>query len=231
MSEDQNQNPNQEEQQQEESGVTELEMLKGRARLMGLTFSNNIGVDTLRTKIQARLDGQDSQEEEGGTDTETLEEAREGEVNAIEAMARTAMEKSGQKVPERQLTLGEQLHAEQMRLIRCRITNLDPKKKDLPGEVFTVANEYLGTVRKFIPFGEQTDDGFHIPFILYNMMKERKFLSITTKRDRRTGADTPVHRYVAEFSLEVMEPLTRQELAQLAQAQQAAGSIESTSIA
>ena len=202
---------------------SELDLLKQRATLMGIAFSNNIGEETLRQRIadkQAELDAAASGTE--NTDEEETEQQEQGEVNALEA-GTSSKEKS---TAERPLTLREKIRLEQMRLVRVRITCLDPKKKDLPGEILTVANEYLGTVRKFIPFGEVTDDGYHIPYCLYKMLDARKFLNIRTFKDRRTGTVRVESGYVKEFALEVLDPLTPAELAKLATAQKAAGSIE-----
>lgn len=193
-------------------GLSELDMLKARAKMMGIEHSNNISAETLSAKIQAKLDGkQDSEPEK----TDALNPLEQG-ANAVNGV-----------VPdkERPVTLREYLHAENMRLIRVKITNLDPKKKDLPGEIITVANEYIGTVRKFIPFGEHTEDGWHVPYCIYQFLKDRKFLNIRTTRDRRTGTEQTSTNYVPEFSIEVMEPLSKHELNQLAQAQIAAGSV------
>lgn len=203
---------------------TELDLLKQRATLMGITFSNNIGEETLRQRIadkQAELDAAASGAENTGEEGDTVQQ-EQGEVNALEAGASSKEEVT----TERPLTLREKIRLEQMRLVRVRITCLDPKKKDLPGEILTVANEYLGTVRKFIPFGEVTDDGYHIPYCLYKMLDARKFLNIRTFKDRRTGTVRVESGYVKEFALEVLDPLTPAELAKLATAQKAAGSVE-----
>ena len=203
---------------------TELDLLKQRATLMGITFSNNIGEETLRQRIadkQAELDAAASGAENTGEEGDTVQQ-EQGEVNALEAGASSKEEVT----TERPLTLREKIRLEQMRLVRVRITCLDPKKKDLPGEILTVANEYLGTVRKFIPFGEVTDDGYHIPYCLYKMLDARKFLNIRTFKDRRTGIVRVESGYVKEFALEVLDPLTPAELAKLATAQKAAGSVE-----
>lgn len=203
---------------------TELDLLKQRATLMGITFSNNIGEETLRQRIadkQAELDAAASGAENTGEEGDTVQQ-EQGEVNALKAGASPKEEVT----TERPLTLREQIRLEQMRLVRVRITCLDPKKKDLPGEILTVANEYLGTVRKFIPFGEVTDDGYHIPYCLYKMLDARKFLNIRTFKDRRTGTVRVESGYVKEFALEVLDPLTPAELAKLATAQKAAGSVE-----
>lgn len=127
---------------------------------------------------------------------------------------------------EQNLKIRKDLRDEQMKLIRLRITNMDPKKSDLHGEIFTVANEYLGTVRKFIPYGEVTDGGYHVPYWIYQQMLERKFQLIRTVKDPRTGAMRPESRWMNEFALEVLPPLTQDELDRLATAQAAAGSMD-----
>lgn len=209
---------------------TELDLLKDRAKVMGITHSNNISVDTLKAKIQAKLDGQPDPTEEKPA-APAPAPAAQAQPNPFEMAAREeqASIQAAQKVeaePVRQLSLREHLIRENMKLIRVRITNLDPKKKDLPGEIITVANEHLGTVRKFVPFGEATENGYHLPMCLYNFLKARKFVHVQTKRDKKTGHIQVSNRDVAEFSLEVLEPLTQEELRELATAQLAAGSVE-----
>jgi len=185
--------------------LSEKEVLMQRAKLMGISFSNNISAEKLREKIDAHLAGEAESQEEA---------AAEPEVNPLAS-------------PEaKKASLREQLIAEATKLIRVRITNLDPKKKDLPGEIITVANEYIGTIRKFVPFGEHTDDGYHIPKCIYNLLEDRRFLSIRVVRDRRTGVTTPVTTWAKEFALEVLPQLTEEELKDLAAAQMAAGSVE-----
>lgn len=137
------------------------------------------------------------------------------------------------KVEEKPLSLVEERNKlrsdmikEQTKLIRVRITNMDPKKKDLPGEIFTVGNNFIGTIRKFIPYGEVTDDGYHLPYILYKELDSRKFNSIRTTKDRRTGAVAIKQEWAKEFSLEVLPQLNQEELRNLANAQAAAGSVE-----
>lgn len=181
---------------------SELEVLKQRATLMNIKFSNNISVEKLREKIEAAQ----------VKDEPVVEEAA---VNPLGEKQETGVKK---------MTLGQKIRAEQTRLIRVRIQNLDPKKKDLPGEIITVANEYMGTVRKFVPFGEVTDNGYHIPYCIYEFLKERKFINITTRKGKNGLPDIRATE-AREFSIEVLPPLTEAELAQLAQAQIAAGSL------
>lgn len=193
-------------------GVDELAVLKERAKLMGITFSNNIGVESLRKRIEDKLNG-----EEAGDEGDDGDENPIDEINPL-----------GETPVQRKLTLREEILAKQMALVRVRITCMDPKKKDLPGEVFTVANEYIGTVRKYVPFGEETDDGYHVPYCIFRFLEERRFLNIRTVKDRRTGANRTESTWAKEFALEVLPQLTEIELAQLATAQAAAGSIDKT---
>jgi hypothetical protein len=125
-------------------------------------------------------------------------------------------------VASRAATIREVLQRDEMKLIRLRITNLDPNKKDLHGEIFTLANEYLGTVAKYIPYGEVTDNGYHVPYCIYRQLDQRKFLNIRTRK--QANGQTKVEQgWVKEFSLDILPPLTQIELAKLANAQAAAG--------
>ena len=190
---------------------SELDMLKSRAKLMGITFSNNIGLDALKTKIEEH-----KKASEAKTQTQALAQTNEQQPEA-------QTENQNKKV--KTISLRAHLQKEKMKLVRLRITNLDPKKKDLPGEILTVGNEYLGTVRKFVPFGEATDNGYHVPYCLYELMRDRKFLSIKTRKGPK-GQTIVEQQMVREFALEILPPLTEAELARLSAAQLSAGGVE-----
>lgn len=207
------------------TGLSELDLLKSRAKMMGITFSNNIGLDALKAKVEAKMAGEPDVQEDTLEDDDAPAEAIEP--NALELGARANLNGAAEaEVEQRPETLREKLYRENMALLRCRITNLDPKKKDLPGEIITVANEFLGTVKVFVPFGEQTEEGWHIPTIIYNTIKGRKFLNIRTVRDPRTRTEKVSTTWAPEFAIEVLDPLTPQELKSLGQAQIAAGSLD-----
>ena len=189
---------------------SELDMLKSRAKLMGITFSNNIGLDALKTKIEEH-----KQASEAKTQTQAP-----AQTNEQQSEAQAENQKKAKTI-----SLRAHLQKEKMKLVRLRITNLDPKKKDLPGEILTVGNEYLGTVRKFVPFGEATDNGYHVPYCLYELMRDRKFLSIKTRKGPK-GQTIVEQQMVREFALEILPPLTEAELARLSAAQLSAGGVE-----
>ena len=201
---DQALNPNADEQ-----AVDELTLLKERAKVMGIPFSNNISLETLRKRVADKMEGKDEAPEVN---------ALTGDPEIAHAMAAKPLNQKANEVALRKL-----MYAKQMRQVRVRITNMDPKKKDLPGEIWTVANEYLGTVRKFVPYGEQTDDGFHIPYCLYRLLDSKRFLHIRDVKDRTTGIVRQDKVWAKEFSLDVLPSLTQGELDRLAAAQAAAG--------
>ena len=192
-----------------ETAVDELTLLKERAKQMGIPFSNNISLETLRKRIADKMEGKD--------EPEVNPLAGDSEIAAITAAPKKLDAK------QNALALRKLMQREQMKMVRVRITNMDPKKKDLPGEIWTVSNEYLGNVRKMIPYGEQTDEGFHIPYCLFRLLQSKRFLHIRTVKDRVTGLERQEKQWVKEFSLDVLPDLTKEELARLAAAQAAAG--------
>lgn len=175
-----------------------LEQLKRKADTLGVKYSARIGIDALREKINAALIG---------------------EVQAVEETAVLTKE-------QREIKLRQEILEREMKLVRVRITNLNPAKKELEGELLTVANSFIGDVKKFIPYGEKTDNGYHIPFVLYTELKDRKFLSVRTRTVN--GQIVIEERWVPEFALEVMEQLTPKELTNLANQQAAAAGNGST---
>lgn len=275
----------------EGSGPSEKELLMNRARLLGISFSPNIGLETLRERVAAKMAELDGEETTPATPPvsegdqslpETVDTAQEGsdapsfdedieedrtgfeqsgnqggEVNAFDAAAQIAAAKITtppvsaplkpiQPVATRQVdpsvgggvgqatkiqpgktpTLRQHLYNEQMKLVRLRIQNLDPKKADLNGEILTVANKHLGTIKRFVPYGEVTDDGWHLPYIIYKELERRRFLSIRTVKDPRTKQLVVKKGWAKEFALEILPPLSEGEIKQLAAAQAAAGSID-----
>ena len=186
--------------------LSQLEVLKGRATLMGIPFSNNIGVEALLKKIEEKM----------ASDEPEVNEEEQPEANPLDGT-------SGKKV-----SLQKFLRDREMKLMRVRIQNLDPKKADLQGEMFTIANKYLGTVRKYIPYGEASDQGYHIPYFIYKALKRRKFLNLRTKKANHGTDMVEYDRWTPEFAIDVLPDLTPDELAKLAKAQLAAGTSDLT---
>ena len=106
------------------------------------------------------------------------------------------------------------LMADANRLIRCRITCMNPHKRDWTGEVFTAGNSFTGTIKKFVPYNCEHAESYHIPKILLDVMRERKYLQ-TRQIKSKSGAIQESY-FVPEFQIVELDPLTEEELAQLA---------------
>lgn len=183
----------------------EREILFARARMLGLTVSNNIGTEKLRERVNAKMNGE----------SEPKDDVPEDKVNPLDPVVPNARMKK--------MTLSQHLQKDALKLIRLRITNMNPNKKDLQGEILTVANEYIGSIRKFVPYGEATENGYHVPYCLYKMMLNRRYLQIRTRRNRDTQTDVVETNWVREFAIEVLPPLTTKEIAELKTTQAARG--------
>lgn len=201
------------------SPAEELKLLKERAKVMGIAFSGNIGLEALKAKINAKMEGETDNTDADGNDVPSVPDA------ITVADIPNAPARKLTKTEERNALRNEMMKTESA-LVRLRITNLNPQKKDLPGEIFTVANEIVGTFRKFIPYGEATEDGYHVPMFIYRQLRDRKFLHVRTIKDKRTGIPRVVTSWQREFALEELPTLTKEELQNLANAQAAAGSVD-----
>lgn len=196
--------------------MSNLETLKVQAKKLGLTFHHRAGEDKLRAiigeylienpaKAGLLLDG--SPLDTGPT--------KEEEVWPIDPNAKPLTEAEYHKL------LGVVSKKNVGRLRRVRITCMNPLKKNWPGENISVGSAKLGTWKKHIPFNGEP---YHIPQIIYDMLKERKCSIFYTvpNPDIRLGKDIRKSKLVNEFAIEDLPPLTPAELKELARKQQLA---------
>lgn len=101
-------------------------------------------------------------------------------------------------------------------LIRIRLACMNPNKKEWEGEVITAGNSAVGTFKKYVPFN--ADDGWHVPTIIYHQLLQRECQVFTSKKDDR-GNNVRTGKLIKEFAIEVLPPLTREELSELARRQ------------
>ena len=177
----------------------ELDALKARANLLGVKFHPSISLEKLREKVNAAVtsDGAATSEEEAKDPTEPKQE-----------------------------TIGEKrkrLKTEALKLVRIRLTCLNPAKKEWEGEIITVGNSLIGSVKKFVPFN--ADDGWHVPHVIYQQLKERQCQIFYTATDAR-GNKVRKGKLIKEFAIEVLPPLTKEELDELARRQAMAKAID-----
>jgi len=182
---------------------SELETLKHRADMMGIDYHPNIGVDKLKLKIANKLGGQGVEEDD------ELPVKRTGKAKFMT---------HEEFLPETTIQRKKDVN----KLVRVRITCMNPQKSNYDGEIFSVGSAKMGTYKKYIPYN--AEDGWHIPHIMYEALKERKYSHFINVKGPR-GEKIRKAKLVPEFSIEVLPPLNPKELKALAQRQaMAAGS-------
>lgn len=179
--------------------AAELENLKARADLLGVTYHPNIGSEKLREKIAAKQAEEDVPAPVSG-----------------EAAGKSEEKASTQSAEESTAAKRVRLKREGLKLVRVRITCMNPFKKEWEGEIFTVSNNAVGTVKRYVPYN--VEDGWHVEHILLEQLKERKCQIFVSEKDSR-GNKVRKGKLIREFAIEVLDPLTDKELAELAQRQ------------
>ena len=173
----------------------ELTSLKARADQMGLSYHPSIGLEKLRDKINAAV-------------------TAEGPVAEEEEEAPVVAAKVAAKESQNELRIRKKREANE--LVRIRVTCMNPMKKEYEGEIFTVSNSVVGTLKKYVPFN--ADDGWHVPRLIYNQLVQRQCQVFTTVKDSR-GNKVRKGKLIKEFAVEVLPPLTPAEIKELAQRQ------------
>lgn len=165
----------------------ELTTLKARADMMGVTYHPSIGLEKLREKVLAVLNG-----------TPVPEQAPDPV--AVES--------------ENQMNTRKKREANE--LIRVRITCMNPAKAEWEGEILTAGNSVVGSVTKYVPFN--VEEGWHVPRIILNQMIDRQCQIFHTVKDSR-GNSTRKGKLIKEFGIEILPPLTVEDLQELARRQ------------
>ena len=195
------------EQNQETTAVDvkqEREALKARCQLLGIQTQGNQSNETLRALIRAKQDEMDA-----------------AACQANPAAFDEAVETSEGRTP----SLREYLKTEALKLVRVRISCMNPQLAKMGSVIITTGNEYTGTVRKVVFFGEKTENGYHIPQIILNVLQRRKFQQVVEERNHK-GHLVPRARWMKEFNIEILPPLTQKELNALKDRQLATNSID-----
>lgn len=101
-----------------------------------------------------------------------------------------------------------------LQLIRVRVTNMDPAKSAYKGEIITTGNSQIGTVKKYVAY----DVPYHVPRIIYNVLRARKFQTFTNKK-LPNGFSKKEGKLVNTYAIEELPPLNEKELTELKQRQ------------
>jgi hypothetical protein len=208
MSHDEMNEMEEEQMNQEPVEDPELEALKAQADQMNISYHPNIGIPKLKQKILHYL-----REQQTALQDEVVNLTEE-DLSALAINAVTAHTK-GLAPATREETFAYRRKTAS-RLIRIRVTNMNPNKKSWPGEIISVGSAKLGTFKKYVPYN--VADGWHVPTIIYEAMKDRMCTIFYEGKDDK-GRKVKRTRRVPEFSIEVMPPLASAELKDLADRQ------------
>jgi len=191
----------------------ELATLKARADMLGVTYHPKIGLETLREKINAAVTAE-------GIPKEVAAPVASASVAAAPSLAApvAAVETENQ--------MKRRLKNDATRLVRIRLSCMNPAKKEWQGEVFTVGNSVVGSITKFVPF--EAEDGYHVPHILYETLVARQCQVFVNVKQEVAGRIVTVRKgkLIREFAIEVLPQLTEGELKDLAARQAATHAID-----
>ena len=109
------------------------------------------------------------------------------------------------------------------RLVRVIVYNLDSSESYKKGDIFTFNNDW-GTVTKFVPYGDQCGEGYHIPKVFLPMLQNKKMALYG--HVKKGNLDTSERRQAPKYNVVICEPLTPQQLHELAQRQIATRAID-----
>lgn len=191
------------EETQEVVKPSRLEALKTKATKLGIKFRANISEDALAQKIDNVLAGEAKSKEEDLEDDLDEEEQEQP------------------KPKVKKLTVEEQRLEERkrsQRLIRIIARPIDPRRTQLEGEMIMVGNGAIGMTGKFVPFNRE--EGYHVPEVIYNALRDKQFTEFYTVTDKH-GNENTKSRQKRAFVIEVLDPLTESELAEIRTRQRA----------
>lgn len=166
--------------------------LRENGALLGITFGPNEGIPSMVQK---------------------LKDAREVILRDMEDIEAEALKPADERAIAREQRL------ELSKLVRIQIACVNPNKAGLPGEIFAVHNDVVGTMKKFVPYNE-AGEAYHVPMMLLKFLKRKKFLQI--KQPPKGSRASATTKLVPEFAITILDPLTEKEIKDLARAQGAA---------
>lgn len=195
---------------QVEETKSQLQLLKQQADLLGIEYPKNANIAKMIELIDAYK--QSVNDATKTTDGRVVEN--------ITAKSKPVILYNGKTLSE--------LQDEAFKLIRIRLTVNNPAKLSRDGQFIVAGNAKIGFKKRYIPFKpEAYEDGWHVEAIILErlkQMKHQRFPKSTTKNGAFDDYSKPT--LVPDFNIEILPPLTQQELQELAAAQERKGSLK-----
>lgn len=143
-------------------------------------------------------------------------------VESLRSTLDKALAEQKPKVVASQASVEAQMRKDLSKLIRVRVTCMNPNKKNVPGEYVSFMNGVMRRpITKYVPFNALP---FHLPACIVNTIKGRVFVE-----SRQEGRGVNLRNILIEkkeFAIEILDPLTPEELKALAQDQKARNAID-----
>jgi len=199
---------------QQSNDELELKTLRERAKLMGLKHHHKAGLEKMRILVNNALEAAENPKPSDDI-AEAKEELKSAKTTVEMPLTnKQRRQRAAKAIPIKDV--GKMTNKEAAsRLVRIRVNCMNPDKTEWEGQIFSVGNSKY-SFKKYVPFNN--DEGWYVPNMIYQHLKERKCQIFRTQKDDR-GNKTRVGTLIHEFAVELMDPLTPEELKALAQRQ------------
>jgi hypothetical protein len=185
----------------DQTDTTDLESLEtaersalfARAKAMGLEPARNINTEKLREMVAQALSD------------EPVQSVAPDEQVLVQGVTEPSQAPKPVKLTD------AQIRKQQLKLVRVRISCMNPNKSGIECEPFSFINSVVNVTRVVPIDGRE----WHVEEVLLNVIREKKFQAFRTVKDAR-GRDQRVADLRPEFNVEVLKPLTPAELEELA---------------
>lgn len=187
---------------------TSLSDLKKQADLLGINYPHNANVPKMISLIDSHM-------------AKLKEEGNKREVNNITAKSSAVTLYNGKTLRE--------LQDEAFKLIRIKLIVNNPSKINRDGQWITAGNSKVGVIKRYVPFKpEFYENGWHVEAIVLERLKQMKHQRFPKSKDAGNTAmdDYRKASLVNDFSIEILPPLTKEELEELARQQARTGSLK-----
>ena len=211
--------------------ATEVSVVREIANELDISFSGNSGIETIKGKIVAKL--KEAPAETPDVEPKQNEDAiasflSEGADEPIE-VAKAVVKPAGPTVEELlemdptkivdPVIRRQAVRAQGLKLRRISIMNNDPSEADIPSVLVTIVNKYLGKVTKLVPFGEGSENGYHVPQVVYDYLKAQKFVLRRKKKGTSFGVPQYSNHMIKKYTITDLPDLTPTEVKNLADRQ------------
>ena len=192
-----------------------IDEVRAFANALEISFSGNSGIDTIKKKIASFVVAVDEP-----TPAPAPKPKKARVYCDQELMTMDRYDPTISKQLQRQI-----IKAQELSMRRVHVMNLDPRDNVIAGEFKTVYNKFTGKVSKYVPFGDEAANGWHLPQILITSLQNAKYIM---RKEIRSTTGVKKYRNVIlpKYQVVFLDELSEQEIDGLAQRQAAAGAID-----